>query len=126
MFTGVSAEEEDVEPAAEAEPAAVEVSPVVGNWEGALSLPDGSALRVLFHITQDAAGTLAATLDSPDQAAFGIPVDQVRFENGELYLYVQVIDGSYTGALQEGDGTIEGTWSQPGGSLPLNVERVEN
>ena len=117
---------EETEPPVEEEPAAVAVSPVVGDWEGALSLPNGGSLRVVFHITQDAAGTLAATVDSPDQGALGIPVDEVRFEEGELYLYLQVIDGSYTGMLQEEAGSIEGTWSQPGGALPLSMARAEN
>ena len=118
--------EEEEQAAEEEEPPAVAVSPIVGDWEGPLANPNGSTLRVVFHITQDNAGNLTATFDSPDQGAFGVPVDEVRFENGELYLYLKVIGGSYTGALQEGDETIEGTWTQPAGSLALNMERVEN
>ena len=120
----VAAEEEQA--AEEEEPPAVVEAPIVGDWEGPLANPDGSTLRVVFHITQDDAGNLTAIFDSPDQGAFGVPLDEVRFENGELYLYLKVIDGSYTGALQEGDETIEGTWTQPAGSLALNMERVEN
>lgn len=115
---------EEMEPAIEAEPVAVVESPIVGDWEGSLSLADGSALRVIVHITQDADGNPAATLDSPDQGALGIPVDEVRFEDRALYLYLQVIEGSYTGALQEDNETIEGTWTQPAGSMTLNMERV--
>ena len=116
----------EMEPAVEAEPPAALEASIVGDWEGPLANPDGSTLRVVFHITQDDAGNLTAIFDSPDQGAFGVPLDEVRFENGELYLYLKVIDGSYTGALQEGDETIEGTWTQPAGSLALNMERVEN
>lgn len=117
---------EEEQAAEEEEPPAVAVSPIVGDWQGSLANPDGSTLRVVFHITQDNAGNLTATFDSPDQGAFGVPVDEVRFENGEFYLYLKVIGGSYTGALQEGDETIEGTWTQPEGSLALNMERLEN
>ncbi|MCH8960945.1 MAG: hypothetical protein IH820_06355 [Bacteroidetes bacterium] len=117
---------EEEQAAEEEEPPAVAVSPIVGDWEGPLANPDGSTLQVVFHITQDNAGNLTATFDSPDQDAFGVPLDEVRFENGELYLYLKVIGGSYTGALQEGNETIEGTWTQPAGSLALNMERVEN
>ena len=118
--------EDTGEDAEEEEPVAVPISPIVGNWEGSLSLPDGSTLRVLFHIKQDRAGVLSATLDSPDQGALEIPVDEVRFEDGALYLYLQVIEGSYTGTLREETEAIEGTWTQPGGTLPLNMERVED
>ena len=120
------AADEEEQLADEEEPPAVAVSPIVGDWEGSLANPDGSTLQVVFHITQDNAGNLTAILDSPDQGAIGVPLDEVRFENGELYLYLKVIGGSYTGALQQGDETMEGTWTQPAGSLPLNMERVEN
>ena len=122
----VAEEEEEEEPVEEEEPPAVPVSPIVGEWEGPLANPNGSTLRVVFHITQDNAGNLTAAFDSPDEGVFGVPVDEVRFENGELYLYLKVIDGSYTGGLQPGDRTIDGTWTQPAGSLTLNMERVEN
>ncbi len=120
------AEEEEEPVEEEEEPPAVPVSPIVGDWEGPLANPNGSTLRVVFHITQDNAGNLTAAFDSPDEGVFGVPVDEVRFENGELYLYLKVIDGSYTGGLQPGDRTIDGTWTQPAGSLTLNMERVEN
>ena len=58
----VAEEEEPVEE--EEEPPAVPVSPIVGEWEGPLANPNGSTLRVVFHITQDNAGNLTAATDA--------------------------------------------------------------
>lgn len=93
---------------------------VVGDWNGTLE-PPGATLPIVFHI-RDTDGTLTATLDSPAQGASGIPVSRVAFEGSLLELEVAVANGSYKGELQE-DGTVVGTWSQGGASLPLVLTR---
>ena len=45
-------------------------SEVVGDWKGTLAV-SGIELSLIFHITDD--DGLKATMDSPDQGAFGIP-----------------------------------------------------
>lgn len=44
------------------------VPAVVGEWNGAVTTGNGS-LRVVLHVSQDKGGSLAGTLDSPDQGA---------------------------------------------------------
>ncbi len=99
---------------------------LVGTWEGALSVPGGE-LPVVFHIEQaeGAQGeeALAATMDSPQQGATGIPVATVAFDGDSLRLEVPAIGGAYAGAVR--DDTIRGTWTQMGQSLPLTLRRVE-
>jgi hypothetical protein len=95
---------------------------VVGVWQGRLG--PGGALRVLFHISRNNEGVLAATLDSPDQGATGIPTDTVRVTSDTLYIAVNAIGGSYQGVLKAA-GRITGTWSQMGARMPLNLERIE-
>jgi len=94
---------------------------VVGDWGGALSVGSAS-LRIVFHITRGEDGGLTATMDSPDQNAFGIAVDTATFEDGTLKLGIAAIAGGYEGQLAEQD-TIQGTWSQGGQSLPLDLTR---
>src|SRR5438105_8056508 len=58
---------------------------VIGTWRGNLAVGP-ARLRILFHISQGADGTLKATMDSPDQSASGIPVDRVTFTNVSIRL----------------------------------------
>jgi hypothetical protein len=106
-------------------PAAVVVAVddiVVGTWDGILA-GEGFELRVVFHIMRDDDGTLSATLDSPDQGAAGVPADDVTFEDGRLRLSIDAILGDYDGTLSDEGDTLEGTWSQAGQSLPLDLTR---
>jgi pimeloyl-ACP methyl ester carboxylesterase len=96
---------------------------VEGLWQGTLSV-QGTELRVVFHVNKAADGKLSATMDSPDQGATGIAVDECAFGNGKLTLAVKSIAGGFEGTLKN-DSTIEGKWSQAGMSLPLVLKRVE-
>ncbi len=96
---------------------------VEGIWQGTLNAP-GLELRVVFRISRKSDGTLTATIDSPDQGAFGIPVDEVTFENGKLYIESKRIQGIFEGKINEDASAIEGQWKQGSGRLPLVVKRV--
>ncbi|HEX6940993.1 MAG TPA: alpha/beta hydrolase [Longimicrobiales bacterium] len=94
---------------------------VAGDWMGTLEVP-GGRLRIVFHITAGADG-LAATLDSPDQGAYGIATGAVVLDGDSLTIAVPAIMGRYAGVLR-GD-TIAGTWSQGPASLPLALARAD-
>ena len=95
---------------------------IEGLWQGTLKVPGGE-LRVVFYINRAADGKLTATLDSPDQGARGIAVEECTFRNGKLTLAVKTISGGYEGTLKN-DSTIEGAWKQSGMSLPLQLKRL--
>ncbi|HVP35996.1 MAG TPA: alpha/beta fold hydrolase [Terriglobales bacterium] len=94
-----------------------------GNWLGTLSF-SGTELRVVFKIVKSPEGKLTATMDSPDQGAKDIPVDEVVFQNGHLSLSLKAIAGGFEGDMKD-DLTIEGQWSQGGMSLPLTLKRTD-
>ena len=48
---------------------------LIGSWRGGLEVGGGTTLTLVFNITQDDAGTLTGTMDSPDQGAVGIPLE---------------------------------------------------
>lgn len=96
---------------------------VAGIWQGTLTLPTAQ-LRLVVKI-RDEAGALTGTLDSVDQGARDLPIDTIRFLNGELELEMRAIGGRFAGKLGAG-GEIAGTWSQGGGSLPLTLRRDAN
>jgi fermentation-respiration switch protein FrsA (DUF1100 family) len=100
-----------------------ETEDIEGIWMGTLKV-SVVELRIVFKINANADGTLAATLDSPDQGAENIAVSKVTFENGRLYLESKVIQGTYEGQIKE-DGSIEGKWQQGGISFPLLLKRID-
>ncbi len=89
----------------------------VGIWEGIL---EQANLKVVFIITENTDHTLTATQDSPDQNAFGIPVETVTFENGHLHMDVPAVNGTYDGQINENGTEIDGKWTQ-GRLLTLNL-----
>lgn len=107
-------------PAAAQEPAEA----LVGSWEGSLDTGAGQ-LPVVFNIARGPDGALTATMDSPSQGAFGIPVTSVSLEGSAVALEVAQVAGGFTGTLSEDGTAMEGTWSQGPASLPLNVTKSE-
>jgi fermentation-respiration switch protein FrsA (DUF1100 family) len=99
----------------------VHAQDVVGDWQGTLHA--GAAdLRLVLHISKDDGGGLKATLDSVDQAANGIPVSSITFKDSKLSLGIDMVHGTYEGAVSTDGSTISGTWSQ-GQPLPLDFKR---
>jgi hypothetical protein len=94
----------------------------VGKWEGTLETP-GGRLRLVFNLTSKA-GSADGTIDSLDQGAMGIPMDEISVTNGTIRISAHVINGSYTAKLSEDGKTLTGAWSQRGGSLPLVLTRA--
>lgn len=96
-----------------------------GKWTGKLDV-GGTVLRIVFNISQDDQGDYSATLDSPDQGASGIPVGEVAYSDNEITLSVTAIAGKYVGVLSEDGQTLNGTWSQGGGSWTLNLKKGDS
>lgn len=94
---------------------------VPGSWLGKLSA-DGMDLRVVFNLKLTGKDSLSATLDSPDQNAKDIPCGKVTLDKEKLVILAPGINGEYNGVIT-GDSTMTGTWSQNGGTLPLNLKK---
>ena len=92
-----------------------------GSWMGKLSV-DGMELRVVFNLKLVQKDSLTVTLDSPDQNAEGIPAGPVVVENQKVIIKAPGINGQYDGTVMN-DSTITGTWSQNGGTLPLDIKK---
>lgn len=93
---------------------------IAGSWSGAITIPDGQ-LTVVFNISEAGDGYIS-TLDSPDQNAFDIPVDSTFFKKPELTIKVANLDLVYVGTLVD-DATVNGTLTQMGQTLELNLKR---
>jgi hypothetical protein len=100
---------------------AAKPSDIDGAWTGTLDTR-AQKLRVVFHIANTEDG-LMATMDSPDQNVTRIPVTTVTRTGSSLKLELKGIGGVFEGKISSDLATIEGTWSQPGGTLPLTLKR---
>lgn len=71
-------------------------------------------LPIVFHLDEQ-----KPTMDVPDQSAMGIPIVVQRDVAGKISITIAATGASYSGELN--DGVIEGTYTQMGNSLPLNL-----
>jgi pimeloyl-ACP methyl ester carboxylesterase len=113
-------------PAAATVPVAktAKASDLAGDWQGTLAV-GAINLRIVFHIKSADEG-LHATLDSPDQSAYGLPVSSVELKDGTVKLDSQKVRATFEGTLSSDLSTLTGTWAQGAGSLPLTLKRVKN
>jgi len=109
---------------AQAAPAAKPPNPsfdLDGYWLG--TLDTGTAkLRLQFHITTTFVGS-AATLDSLDQGAMGIPMTLSR-DGAGVRMEVTSLGAVYAGTANQEKNTINGTFSQGGGNFPLILQKI--
>jgi hypothetical protein len=99
-------------------------SDIDGTWMGTLDT-GATQLRILFHITNTADG-LIATMDSPDQRAKGIPTSSVTRNGTSLKIEAKGIGGVFQGTVSSDIKTVDGNWSQGGGTMPLVLKRIKD
>ncbi|MBQ5638366.1 MAG: alpha/beta fold hydrolase, partial [Alistipes sp.] len=91
-------------------------------WSGVLNV-QGTRLRLVFHLTHTAEGW-QATMDSPDQGAKGIPMEEVTVAPFEVKVSSQQLGMSYHGA-RLGQEQLMGVFRQSGNEFPLLLKRGE-
>ncbi len=79
-------------------------------------------LRVIFNLKLAGKDSLTFTLDSPDQGAKDIPGGKVSIDMKKVILQAPALNGEYSGTLTS-DSTINGTWTQNGATMPLNLKK---
>lgn len=95
---------------------------ITGQWNGLLKA-QGTQLRLVIHIERFMVG-YTLTMDSPDQNAKGIPVDQTNYKDSVLSFEIKSIGAKYNGTLQKNN-IFSGTFTQMGQSFPLDFSREE-
>jgi hypothetical protein len=97
-----------------------------GAWNGTLNIPKTTrhlALVLNFKADPNAPGGVGATIDSPDQAAFGIPADDVDVQDGDVVVTVLRPKMGFRGRI---DGNqLVGKWIQ-GGSAPMTFAKGQH
>lgn len=93
---------------------------LTGDWFGVLDI-QGTKLNLVFHIEKQESG-YAATMDSPDQGAKGIPTSSVTYENQVLTIEAKNLGMKFTGNYLGDAKTIKGTFNQGTVNIPLTLQ----
>ena len=86
-----------------------------GPWIGTLDI-QGTKLNIVFHFKQND-NIWSGTIDSPDQGAYGLKIDEVVVDGQKISTQSHQIQMTFSGELQQD--TIKGTFKQGPLSLPL-------
>jgi hypothetical protein len=97
---------------------------LTGHWQGSLNLSPAISLRLVLHVTADAAGALSATLDSLDQNTKDQPASSVTFADGLVRVEFAPMSARYEGKLSANGATLEGRWKQGAADLSLFFQRL--
>ena len=92
-----------------------------GDWEGALSLPDGQSRPIVIHFKNQPDHTVEATIESPSQGVRGFPLKEVAQKGAIVEFAVQAVGGSYKGTLNKEGTEIAGEWTQRQAAAPLTL-----
>jgi len=93
-----------------------------GIWQGKLAVNGGISLRLVVHISKTGNG-LSGTMDSPDQGAKGIAIQEVLLEGNKLTLKMPELMATYDGVMNDAGNEIDGKFKQAGNELPLKLAR---
>lgn len=102
----------------------VSFSQLTGQWKGKMEI-QGTKLSIVFHIHKEMNG-YTATFDSPDQNAFGLPVEKVSFKESKVIINIPAVGAVYNGKMNSNGDSINGTFKQGGLSIPLNLKHVKS
>ena len=94
---------------------------ITGTWNGVLEV-QGQKMALVFHIENNDV-KLTSTMDSPDQKAFGLPVENTTFLNNELTIELPAFKIKYTGKPNATFSEIDGNFTQGGANFPLKLDR---
>lgn len=92
--------------------APAEESAFEGDWVGRLSEKIGH-LKLILHIQRQPSG-FVATMDSPDQNGYGLPVSQISLEGDQVSFRIEPQGIVYQGKFDPKKGEIGGTFFQRG------------
>jgi pimeloyl-ACP methyl ester carboxylesterase len=95
---------------------------IEGYWVGKLKVLN-QELLLGFAISKTPEGGLKATVDSPDQGASDIPVEETTFKDGRLLVNMRGMQAVYSGDLAKDGLSIEGKFVQGGMTLPLVLKK---
>jgi hypothetical protein len=92
----------------------------VGSWEG--TIQSGPGLRVVLTISNGKDGA-EAKMVSVDQGYAQIPVTSLTQSGTKLSLKVNLVGGGYEAEINAAGTELNGTWTQMGNGVPLQLKK---
>ena len=92
---------------------------LLGSWSGKLKV-GAMSLTIVLHLDQ-VDGNVKVSLDSPDQGAKGIPASKEYLSDDSVAVKIVSLGATYRARLK--DGKLDGTFSQSGMSIPLEMSK---
>lgn len=93
-----------------------------GTWEGNLNV-GMQELRLVFHIKKGENNTWTALMDSPDQMAYDLKMDDVVIQKDKtISMSLKAAQAKFVGELSDDKQQINGEWIQ-GQSFPLELKK---
>jgi hypothetical protein len=93
-----------------------------GDWEGTLATPN-RAFRLVIHFKNQPDKTVAATVDSPDAGAMGLPLNSVKQTGPKVEFGIRVAHGSFRGTLNPEGTELAGQFTHEAESAPLTLKK---
>ena len=100
----------------------VQHASVEGDWVGALRVGEAQ-LHLVLHLKKNAQGEWQATLDSLDQAVYGMEASNVKRGEDTLTFELPSVGAHFQGKILPDSRTIRGLWEQGETGLPLSFEK---
>ena len=97
---------------------------IAGAWNGTLDV-GALKLRLVIEFKKKDGGGYTGTMDSPDQGAAGLEIDEITLKDRSLKFVMKKIGGSYEGEVSADGKLIKGMWKQGGLSLALDLKPGE-
>ncbi|UYZ61795.1 alpha/beta hydrolase family protein [Hymenobacter weizhouensis] len=93
-----------------------------GQWKGPLKVPGGE-LTLIITLVPLSNGSYYAALDAPQQRISRMPAE-VEVKGNDITLRIEQAGSRFVGKVKDGGATFDGTWTQPGMSVPLTLRRA--
>ena len=93
-----------------------------GDWEGSLQTPN-RAFRIVIHFKNQPDTTVAATIDTPDTGAVGLPLNDVKQNGQNVEFGIKVAHASFQGTLNQECTELAGQWGHEASHMPLTLRK---
>lgn len=93
-------------------------------WEGTLKV-GAMDIRLVFHLFKQPDGSYAGTMDSPDQGAKGLTLDEVSIKDDVVRLELKSARLVFEGKRDKAGQEIAGEFKQAGQAFPLVLKKVD-
>lgn len=94
---------------------------IKGTWNGNLDVGNGMTLAIVLNVNGLTADSI--TMDSPEQAAFGIKIDKADFSNDKFIVEISSLDAKLEGKPNSTCDTLNCSFTQRGHTFTLTMVR---